>query len=107
MRETLHGPAGEFSPQQFRAKYGRVPAGAGVRRYEGASLGMIDVAYIDPRGARPDYTELWGADELEFPESLRRPALHSADRARSLLSRLDGELHAEHAGGRRRAHGVP
>ena len=31
-----------------------------------ASLGMIDVAYADPSGARPDYTELWGADDLEF-----------------------------------------
>ena len=31
-----------------------------------ATLGMIDVAYTDPRGARPDYTGLWGTDELEF-----------------------------------------
>ena len=31
-----------------------------------ATLGLIDVAYSDPHGARWDYTELWGADDLEF-----------------------------------------
>ncbi len=31
-----------------------------------ATLGLIDVAYIDPRGAREDYTHMWGADDLEF-----------------------------------------
>ena len=31
-----------------------------------ATLGMIDVAYTDPRGARPDYTGMWGTDDLEF-----------------------------------------
>ena len=31
-----------------------------------ATLGLIDVAYIDPRGARQDYTHMWGADDLEF-----------------------------------------
>jgi len=29
-----------------------------------ATLGLIDVAYTDPRGARDDYRILWGADEL-------------------------------------------
>jgi hypothetical protein len=28
-----------------------------------ATLGVIDVAYTDPRGAREDYLGLWGADE--------------------------------------------
>ena len=27
-------------------------------------LGLIDVAYTDPRGARDDYRALWGADQL-------------------------------------------
>ena len=27
-----------------------------------ATIGVIDVAYTDPRGARDDYRELWGAD---------------------------------------------
>jgi hypothetical protein len=30
-----------------------------------ATLGVIDVAYIGPRGARDDYRELWGADRYE------------------------------------------
>ena len=31
-----------------------------------ATLGIIDVAYIDPRGARADYGNFWGADDLDF-----------------------------------------
>lgn len=31
-----------------------------------ATLGLIDVAYIPPYGARQDYGELWGADDLDF-----------------------------------------
>ena len=31
-----------------------------------ATLGLIDVAYTEPRGARPDYTHLWGAEELPY-----------------------------------------
>lgn len=31
-----------------------------------ATLGLIDVAYVHPAGARHDYMELWGADDLEF-----------------------------------------
>jgi hypothetical protein len=29
-----------------------------------ATLGLVDVAYTDPRGARDDYRALWGADQL-------------------------------------------
>jgi len=29
-----------------------------------ATLGLIDVAYADPCGARDDYRALWGADQL-------------------------------------------
>jgi hypothetical protein len=29
-------------------------------------LGIIDVAYTEPHGARDDFRELWGADDLEF-----------------------------------------
>ena len=43
VREALHGATGEFSPQQFRAKYGRLPAGAGVRRYEGAKMSRLSL----------------------------------------------------------------
>ena len=31
-----------------------------------ATLGMVDVAYVDPAGARNDFSELWGAEELMF-----------------------------------------
>jgi hypothetical protein len=31
-----------------------------------AALGIIDVAYIEPTGARNDFGELWGTDDLEF-----------------------------------------
>ncbi|MGI9107738.1 MAG: hypothetical protein ACR2G4_15995 [Pyrinomonadaceae bacterium] len=31
-----------------------------------STLGLIDVAYISPVGARRDYTELWGVDDLDF-----------------------------------------
>jgi len=31
-----------------------------------ATLGLIDVAYSVPYGARPDYTDHWGVDEFEF-----------------------------------------
>lgn len=31
-----------------------------------ASLGLVDVAYVPPAGARDDYRKLWGADGLEF-----------------------------------------
>ena len=31
-----------------------------------ATLGMVDVAYISPVGARDDYDDNWGVDDLEF-----------------------------------------
>ncbi|MBV9928108.1 MAG: helicase-associated domain-containing protein [Acidobacteria bacterium] len=31
-----------------------------------ATLGVIDVAYVAPEGARQDFRDLWGADDLEF-----------------------------------------
>ncbi|WP_230461566.1 MULTISPECIES: helicase-associated domain-containing protein [Burkholderia cepacia complex] len=31
-----------------------------------AALGIIDIAYIEPAGARHDYHQMWGTDELEF-----------------------------------------
>ena len=31
-----------------------------------AALGIIDVAYVEPHGARDDFRALWGADGLEF-----------------------------------------
>jgi hypothetical protein len=31
-----------------------------------ATLGMVDVAYVPPAGARPDYHNMWGTDDLEY-----------------------------------------
>lgn len=31
-----------------------------------ATLGMVDVAYVPPAGARPDYHDMWGTDDLEY-----------------------------------------
>jgi len=31
-----------------------------------ATLGLLDVAVVPPAGARPDYTSLWGADDLAY-----------------------------------------
>lgn len=31
-----------------------------------ATLGLVDVAYTDPQGARLDFTDNWGTDELEY-----------------------------------------
>lgn len=31
-----------------------------------ATLGLVDVAYIPPAGARPDYHEMWGTDDMVF-----------------------------------------
>ncbi len=31
-----------------------------------AALGMVDIAYIPPEGARPDFGGMWGTDDLSF-----------------------------------------
>lgn len=31
-----------------------------------ATLGVVDVAYVPPEGARQDFRDLWGADDYEF-----------------------------------------
>jgi len=31
-----------------------------------ATLGLIDVAYVDPAGVRRDFRNMWGTDDLEF-----------------------------------------
>jgi hypothetical protein len=31
-----------------------------------STLGIIDVAYVPPAGARNDYSDLWGADDMDF-----------------------------------------
>ena len=31
-----------------------------------ATLGMVDIAYLDPKRARKDFRKLWGADDLDY-----------------------------------------
>ena len=31
-----------------------------------ATLGMVDVAYVEPAGVRKDFTHMWGVDDLDF-----------------------------------------
>jgi hypothetical protein len=31
-----------------------------------ATLGILDVAYVEPHGARQDFPDMWGADDMEF-----------------------------------------
>ena len=40
-----------------------------------ATLGLIDVAYTEPHGAREDYTHMWGSDDLLYLS--RYDGLHS------------------------------
>ena len=37
-----------------------------------ATLGLIDVTYTDPAGARDDFRGNWGTDDLDYPVPLRR-----------------------------------
>jgi len=54
VREALHGSPGEFSPRQFRAKYGSLPAGAGIRRWDDAKVTRLSLFLYAPnlRSAR-------------------------------------------------------
>ena len=35
-----------------------------------ATLGLIDIVYIPPSNARPNYSDLWGVDDLDLSEPL-------------------------------------
>ncbi len=48
VREALHGSPGEFSPRQFRAKYGHLPAGAGIRRYDKTKVTRLSLFLYAP-----------------------------------------------------------
>ena len=59
-----HGSFGLAGDQSWNALQGRYVLCL-VFEYA-ATLGLVDVAFTDPRGARRDYLDLWGADDLEF-----------------------------------------
>ena len=68
-----------------------------------ATLGLIDVAYTDPREARLDFAHMWGADGPGVPQPLRRPALLPVESAGRLLPGPRRGLRAERTGGAGRA----
>ena len=59
-----HGSFGLAGDQSWNALQGRYVLCL-VFEYA-ATLGLVDVAFTDPRDARRDYIGLWGADDLEF-----------------------------------------
>jgi hypothetical protein len=70
--DSYYGSLGHVGPRAWDLVEGRY-ALCVLFEYA-ATVGLIDVAYTDPRGARDDYRALWGADQL------------------SCLSRYDGLL---------------
>jgi hypothetical protein len=60
--DSYYGSLGHAGPRAWEVIEGRY-ALCVLLEYA-ATLGLIDVAYTDPRGARDDYRTLWGADEL-------------------------------------------
>ncbi len=59
-----HGSFGLAGDQSWNALQGRYVL---CLLFEyAATLGLVDVAFTDPRGARRDYIDLWGGDDLEF-----------------------------------------
>ena len=60
--DSYHGSLGHAGPRAWDLVEGRY-ALCVLFEYA-ATVGLIDVAYADPRGARHDYRALWGADQL-------------------------------------------
>lgn len=58
--DSYHGTLGHAGRQAWDVVEGRYALCA-LFEYA-ATIGLIDVAYADPRGARDDYLGLWGAD---------------------------------------------
>ncbi len=61
--DSYHGSLGPAGATAWNALEGRY-AVCVLFEYA-ATLGVIDVAYTSPRGARDDYRELWGADRYD------------------------------------------
>jgi hypothetical protein len=59
--DAYHGSLGHAGPQAWDIIEGRY-ALCVLLEYA-ATIGLVDVAYTDPDGARPDYRALWGADQ--------------------------------------------
>jgi len=59
--DSYYGSLGHVGPQAWDIIEGRY-AMCVLLEYA-ATIGLIDVAYADPRGARDDYRALWGADQ--------------------------------------------
>jgi len=62
LADPYHGSLGHAGPRAWDLVEGRY-ALCVLLEYA-ATLGLIDVAYTDPRGARDDYRTLWGGDQI-------------------------------------------
>ena len=60
--DSYYGSLGHAGPRAWDLVEGRY-ALCVLFEYA-ATVGLLDVAYADPRGAREDYRALWGADQL-------------------------------------------
>ncbi|MGH3191485.1 MAG: hypothetical protein ACRDPY_42075 [Streptosporangiaceae bacterium] len=60
LADSYHGSLGHAGREAWAVVEGRY-ALCVLFEYA-ATLGLIDVGYVDPRGARDDYRSLWGAD---------------------------------------------
>ena len=60
--DSYYGSLGKAGPRAWDLVEGRY-ALCVLFEYA-ATVGLVDVAYTDPRGARDDYRALWGADQL-------------------------------------------
>jgi hypothetical protein len=64
LADSYYGSLGHAGPAAWDVLEGRYALCA-LFEYA-ATLGVIDVAYTDPRGAREDYRGLWGADQYPW-----------------------------------------
>ena len=81
VREALHGSPGEFSPRQFRAKYGSLPAGAGIRRYDKAKVTRLSLFLYAPnlRSTKSVIPTDLASRLQEFVAEAEAPALSVCD----------------------------
>ena len=63
-----------------------------------ATLGLIDIAYTHPAGARDDFWDIWGADDLEYLSRYGRPGILPSDAAWRVLPGTCPKLRAGNSG---------
>ena len=81
VREALHGTTAEFDPRQFRAKYGHLPGGAGIRRHDKAKVTRLSLFLYAPdiRSTRSVIPNDLASRLLEFVAEAEAPTLSVCD----------------------------